>query len=285
MGAPGREDPAGAARHDGEAPTGGGEERKGGGEAGHIRRLLKMWIALSVICIALVFVLNPLIAPKSGSSVAGFANLTNLVFTALAVPVALFVWLFVAYSIVVFHDRTSKDASVEHLEDGPPLQAKPWHQIAWLAITGTLAIFLVGWGMFGFYKQTTDPPSSPLVVDVTGQQWLWTYSYPSLGAQSTMLELPLKRPVEFRVTSLDVLHGFMINGLGVAMDANPGVWVTAPTVTPTKLGSYTTRCIELCGLYHSYMWSQVKVVPSATFASWVAENGGHLGAKEGAGIR
>ncbi|HYB23711.1 MAG TPA: cytochrome c oxidase subunit II [Solirubrobacteraceae bacterium] len=269
MGTPERDDATGVA--------------DGSAHGGHIRRILRLWLVLSVICIALVFVINPLIAPESASSVAGFANLTDLIFTALAVPVALFVWLFVGYSVVVFRVRAPAGAPVEELEDGPPLQAQPWQQIAWLAVTGFLAIFLVGWGMFGFYKQTTDPPRDPLVVNVTGQQWLWTYSYPSLGVQSNELELPLRRPVEFRVTSLDVLHGFVIDGLGVAMDANPGTWVTAPTVTPTKLGDYATRCVELCGLYHSYMWSRVKVVSSAAFASWVSENGGHAGAAGNAG--
>lgn len=259
MGTPERRDPAAASAD---------ESREGG----HVRRILKLWAVLSVVCVALVLLINPLVAPTSGSSVQGFANLTNLVFTALAVPVALFVWLFVGYSVVVFRDRTPAGAPVDQLEDGPPLQARPWQQIAWLAITGALAIFLVGWGMFGFYKQTTDPPANPLVVNVTGQQWLWTYSYPSLGVQSAMLELPVHRPVEFRVTSLDVLHGFVVNGLGVAMDANPGQWVSAPIITPTKLGSYTTRCVELCGLYHSYMWSRVQVVSQGDFSSWIAEH-------------
>ncbi len=255
-------------------PHGGADAPKGTGEVSHVRRVIKLWVALSIICVALVIVVNPLIAPTSASSVAGFANLTVLVFTALAVPVAVFVWLFLGYSVVVFRDRTPAGASVDELVDGPPLEAQPRQQVAWLAITGLLAVFLVGWGMFGFYKQTTDPPANPLVVNVTGQQWMWTYAYPALGVQSDLLELPVHRPVEFRVTSLDVLHGFEVNGLGVAMDANPGIWVTAPTVTPTKLGSYTTRCVELCGLYHTYMWSRVEVVSPSDFAAWVSANGG-----------
>jgi len=72
---------------------GGEDTPKGNREPGHVRRILKLWVALSVICVALVILINPLIAPKSATSVAGFANLTDLVFTALAVPVALFVWL------------------------------------------------------------------------------------------------------------------------------------------------------------------------------------------------
>jgi cytochrome c oxidase subunit II len=115
-------------------------------------------------------------------------------------------------------------------------------------------------------------------VDVTGQQWMWTYAYPSLGVESNVLELPVGRPVEFRVTSEDVLHGFVIDGLAVAMDANPGWWTTAPTVTPNRIGDYTTRCVELCGLYHSYMWSRVQVVSASAFSSWVAANGGNASA-------
>ncbi len=259
-------------------PPGAGEPVGGQGGRGHIRRVLTLWAVLSVVFIALAVLIVPLVTPQSASSVAGFANLTELVFTVLAIPVALFVWVFVFYSLVVFRQKAPATGRVEDLEDGAPLQPRPWQQIMWLAITGALAIFLVGWGMFGFYQQTTDPPSNPLVVDVTGQQWTWTYYYPSLGVQSHVLELQLGRPVEFRITSDDVLHGFAINELGVAMDANPGFWVTAPIVTPTQLGQMTARCVELCGLYHTYMWTQAEVVTSANFTAWVAANGGNPGA-------
>ncbi len=240
----------------------------------HVKRVLTIWVVLSAIGVVAVILLGPVVNPTSASASAGFANLTNVLFTALAVPVGLFVWVFVGYSVVMFREHRTPGAPAVDLEDGPPLQARPGQQVAWLATTGSLAIFLVGWGMFGFYKQTTDPPAKPLVVDVTGQQWAWTYSYPSLGVQSNVLELPLDRPVQFRVTSDDVLHGFAVDGLGVLMDANPGWWATAPTVTPTRLGSYAVRCDELCGLYHTFMWSPVRVVSSADFAAWVLARGG-----------
>ena len=247
------------------------QEEKG---PSHVRRVLKIWALLSVIGVALVIALGSVVNPTSGSASESFANLTNILFTALAVPVGLFVWVFVGYSVVVFRERRPS-ADVDELPDGPPIEAKPSQQIAWLAITGLLAVFLVGWGMFGFYKQTSDPPAKPLVVDVTGQQWTWTFAYPSLGVQSNQLYLPLGRPVEFKVTSDDVLHGFEVDGLGVLMDANPGYWATAPIVTPTRLGDYAVRCDELCGLYHTYMWSPVRVVSATNFTAWVKANGGH----------
>jgi len=255
-----------------EPPPGAPEPARSRDGRGHIRRVLTIWAVLSVVCIALVLVIVPLVTPKSASSVAGFGNLTLLVFTVLAVPVALFVWVFVFYSLIVFRAKAPATGRAEDLEDGPPLEPAPWQQIMWLSITGALAIFLVAWGMFGFFHQTTDPPRNPLVVDVTGQQWTWTYYYPSLGVQSHVLELPLDRPVEFQITSDDVLHGFAIDELGVAMDANPGFYVTAPIVTPTRLGTMTARCVELCGLYHTYMWTPVNVVTQADFTAWVAAN-------------
>ena len=92
----------------------------------------------------------------------------------------------------------------------------------WLVITTILALTTVAWGMFGFFTATTYNPPSPLVVDVTGQQWLWTFHYPKQNITSNVLELPKGQPVQFRVTSLDVLHGFAVPQLGIAMDANPG---------------------------------------------------------------
>jgi cytochrome c oxidase subunit 2 len=78
------------------------------------------------------------------------------------------------------------------------------------------------------------------------------------------------------VTSTDVLHGFAIDQLGVRMDANPGVVLTLEYTTPNRIGNYETRCVEFCGLYHSYMFTPVKVVSASNFSSWVTQQGGHI---------
>jgi len=249
----------------------------------HIRRVLTIWALLSVLFVALAILVVPLVEREPASSAAGFASLTDLVFTAVAVPVALFVWVFAFYSVLAFREKGPASGRVEDLEDGPPLQASPRQQIAWLAVTSVLAFFTVGWGMFGFYKETTKSAANALVVNVIGQEWTWTYAYPKLGVQSHVLELPLGRPVQFRVTSDDVLHGFGLAALGIAMDANPGEWVATPVVTPNKTGTFEVRCIELCGLYHTFMSSQVKVVPASSFAAWIRANGGKSSVLAGPG--
>src|SRR5437868_10008841 len=85
--------------------------------------------------------------------------------------------------------------------------------------------------------------------------------------ESTRLLLPLNTPVEFHVTSLDVIHSFWAYQLGVKADANPGVDNVAYT-TPKELGSVTVRCNELCGLWHGAMYNFAYVVSPSTFQSW-----------------
>ena len=154
----------------------------------------------------------------------------------------MFVLAFVFYSLYKFREKPATGTPAEELPDGPSIQASPRQQVAWPVMTAVLAFTTVAWGMFGFYKQTTDNPPNPLVVDVTGQHCLWSsYSYPAQGVTSSVLYLPAGRPVKFRVTSKDVLHGFVIDALGVAMDGNPGWWSVAPIVTPTRIGSYYSR--------------------------------------------
>ncbi len=128
------------------------------------------------------------------------------------------------------------------------------------------------------YQETAAAASNTLVVRVTGQQWLWSFNYPQYDAssQSQVIELPVNRPVQFLVSSEDVLHGFSIRALGVRVDANPGEITTTPIMTPTKMGSYTVNCVELCGLYHSYMWEAVNVVHNTSFNAWIVSQGGHL---------
>jgi hypothetical protein len=62
------------------------------------------------------------------------------------------------------------------------------------------------------------------VVQVIGQQWQWTYRYPSYGGMETHdLILPVHTPVRFDITSLDVVHSFWIYDYDIKEDAVPGV--------------------------------------------------------------
>jgi cytochrome c oxidase subunit 2 len=240
-------------------------------EPNHFRRAAIIWAVLSVIGMVLAIILIPLILPAGGSSLVNSDDFSLILLTVLAVPVALFVFVFLGYSMIVFR------VEGRPTEDAIPLKPRPGLQIGWMGITGVLCLFLVIYGLMAFYQEAVAAPTSPMIVQVTGQQWLWTFYYPQYGAssQGQILELPVNRPVQFEVTSKDVLHGFAIRDLGVRVDANPGEMTTTSVVTPDQIGSYTVVCVELCGLYHSYMWSAVHVVSESSFDSWITSQGGH----------
>jgi cytochrome c oxidase subunit 2 len=240
----------------------------------HIRRAVILWAVLSIIGIIVVILVSPFVLPpaNSASDLSSADNLTMVMLTILSVPVGMFVFVFLGYSLFAFKvkDRPT--------EAGVPLQPTAGLQIGWLGITSLLCLFLLIWGLFAFYQQTAAASTNTLEVRVTAQQWLWTFEYPQYGfsTQQQGIELPVNRPVQFIVTSEDVLHGFSIHALGLRIDANPGEVTTTPIITPTQTGSYTVNCVELCGLYHSYMWAAVNVVSESSFESWIISQGGHL---------
>jgi cytochrome c oxidase subunit 2 len=231
----------------------------------HLRRAIILWIVLSLVGIAVWLAVAQFILPPTITDIGSFDNATIVVFTVLAIPVSMFVWVFLAYSLFAFRTRGRPT------EDGIPLQPTSGIQIGWLGITSLLCLFILIWGMFGLYQETSAASADTMIVQVTGQQWLWTFYYPKYQVSSAgqVLELPVNVPVQFQVTSKDVLHGFAIQALGVRVDANPGQTTTTQVVTPTQVGEYQVVCVELCGLYHTFMWSRVEVVSQADFSAWI----------------
>ena len=243
-----------------------------GQEPRHFRNVVIAWVVLSIVGIVVWLFVYPLLLPQVASNIDVTDDLTIVVLTALGIPVAFFVFVFLGYSLLFFR---TKDRPTE---DPVPLKPRPGLQIGWLGVTSVLCLFLFIWGMVAYYEETSAAPTaSTLTIQVTGQQWYWSFEYPqySMSVQSQTIDLPVNRPVQFIVTSKDVLHGFAIRSLGVRVDANPGEMTTTPVFTPTAIGSYTVNCVEMCGLLHSYMWEAVNVVNTNDFNNWIVSQGGH----------
>jgi len=123
-------------------------------------------------------------------------------------------------------------------------------------------------------------------VTVVGQQWSWTFNYTKYTqGGSTITDAPLweagtteKRPtlwlvkdktVSFDLYSPDVIHSFWVPAFLFKMDVFPGR-DNHYTFTPSRLGTYDGRCAELCGVYHSRMLFNVKVVDRAQYDAHIA---------------
>jgi cytochrome c oxidase subunit 2 len=264
------------------SPPGGGAH-----EPNHARRFGLTWLVGTVIALPLVILLvGPLLAPD-GSDQASLQRTDMTVLAGIATPVVVLVLTFLAYSIV--HFRQQPGAMLE----GPAVRGNARIQTLWIVITSVLVLGIAAFGTVelevsygagsGSGPNPVTVPSGPkLPVQVIAQEWYFTYRYPTYGGIETYhLVLPVNKEVELHVTSLDVVHSFWAYKLGVKADATPDVDNIA-FVKPTKIGSFTVRCAELCGLWHGAMHDTGRVVSASAFHAWVAEQKSRLAPSESA---
>jgi cytochrome c oxidase subunit 2 len=92
-------------------------------------------------------------------------------------------------------------------------------------------------------------PDGSIVVSVVAQ--LFTFS-------PDPIVVPARRPVTFRLTSADVIHGFLVVGTNANAMVIPG-YVSQFTVTFDKPGEYLIACDEYCGVSHHNMVGKLVV--------------------------
>ena len=242
----------------------------------HGLRVVLAWLILSAIATPLVAIyVGPLIPPGNASTQATEQVFDNTWMLGVITPVICLLVVFFAYGLLSF--RAAPGAAV----DGPPLRNDSRIQLLWMIGTGLIVLFLAGFGTYELVQngagggQGPNPIAVPvgpkLQVQVIGQQWQFTYRYPSFhGLESNQLVLPAHTYIELHVTSLDAVHSFWAYELGVKADANPGVDNVAylQTKDPT---TFHVRCAELCGLWHPYMFNNGRVVDSGQFRAWAVQ--------------
>jgi cytochrome c oxidase subunit II len=246
-------------------------------EPNHARRFGAIWLLATVIATPLVIVLlAPILPPGNATDQASGQATDNTVLLAMATPVLLLVVIYLIYSAIYF--RQPRGAVLE----GPAIRGDARVQTTWIVITTLLVLSLATYGTVRLLSDDgagsgsgptplTVPKGPKLPVQVIGQQWAFTYRYPTYGGvEVPHLVIPEGKIIELHVTSLDVIHSFWARQLGVKADANPQVDNIA-FVEPTRVGQFEVRCAELCGLWHGEMFDHGRVVTSAEFETWIRQ--------------
>jgi cytochrome c oxidase subunit II len=78
------------------------------------------------------------------------------------------------------------------------------------------------------------------------------------------MKVAVDTPVKFRLTSTDVVHGFLLPATNVNTMVVPG-FVAEVRTQFTRPGIYRMPCNEFCGPGHHGMWARVSVVPKEQF--------------------
>ena len=165
------------------------------------------------------------------------------------------------YSVVRFRAAPDDDS------DGPPIHGHTGLEIAW-TIVPTLLVTAIGIVSAIVLAQNDAQGKDVLNVDVTAQQFAWSFTYPDAKLTTAALRLPKGRSVLLTLHSKDVIHSFWVPEFGQKQDTVPGLTTTLH-ITPDKVGTFPVICTELCGLGHALMRSEAIVMEPAAFDAWL----------------
>jgi cytochrome c oxidase subunit 2 len=231
------------------------------GEKHPVARMIGIGIFASLIGIAITLWIDWF--PEQGATSANKIDTLYDVLLICSVPVFVLVMTIAIYSVVRFRAKPGD------MGDGPPIHGNTRLEVIWVTIPFIMVTALAIYGWITLDDIEAKQPNE-MVVNVTGQQFTWTFQYPSEKLDAKELVLPVNRPVEFRIHTKDVIHSFWVPQFRLKSDAVPGL-TTKIRVTPDKTGDFEVVCTELCGLGHSTMRQFARVVPAREFQSWVAD--------------
>ena len=201
-----------------------------------------------------------------------------------AMVTGVIVWGLIFYASIRFRRRSEREIPVQTRYNLP------------IEIFYTIApvMMVVVFFYFTLTEQKAishDDPTPDETITVVGQQWSWTFNYntgydekdakykPTGGDpvyeggttdQRPTLWLVKDKSVRVFLYSPDVIHSFWVPSFLYKMDVVPGRH-NHFAFTPTREGTFEGRCAELCGVYHSRMLFDVKVVDQAAYDAHLAE--------------
>lgn len=215
--------------------------------------------------------------PTQGSEEAEKIDTLYDVLLAASIPIFVLVMTVAIYSVVKFRARPGDTG------DGAPIHGNTKLEIVWVTVPFLLvtALAVYGWVVL---EDIEEPRSDALVVEVTGEQFTWSFAYPEEEGgepvRSNELMLPIDRQVDFKINTADVIHSFWVPAFRLKSDTVPGI-TTEIRVTPSQEGTYDVVCAELCGIGHSTMRQSVTVLPADEFDGWLADEQQALAAAGG----
>lgn len=163
-------------------------------------------------------------------------------------------------------------------DDGLPAQREGWPraELVYALSLAAVAVALLTVSFKVLSRVDALALRPGLTVRVTAFQWGWRFTYPGSGVtvvgdqrRPPQLVVPSDTTVRFELTSRDVVHAFWIPELRFKRDAFPLHTNRFDLVFPPGRTLVAGKCAEFCGLHHSTMLFEVRVLEPARFAAWI----------------
>lgn len=206
-----------------------------------------------------------------------------------AMVTGVIVWGLIFYAVVKFRRRSDDEIPVQTRYNLPL-------EIFYTIAPIMMVIVFFYWTVNVQNKMIAIDPEPDVTIEVVGQQWQWTFNHgvgePTGPATPTYTDndyryddyvyvvgdgdtiptlwLPVDQTIQFNLHSPDVIHDFGVDSFLMKMDVVPGR-INKFQVTPTRIGDYKGKCFELCGVDHSRMLFNVKVVSQADYDAYLAD--------------
>lgn len=173
-------------------------------------------------------------------------------------------WICVIFTALILFLLIYFTIKYRHKSNGPAPARPAAHntalELTWTIVPIVLVLTIFYFGFRTYMDQVVVPPDA-YEINVKGQMWSWSFTYPDGNVQNE-LHVPVGVPVRLVLTSGegDVIHSFFVPVLRLKKDVVPGrynqMWFKADTV-----GRYQAFCAEYCGTNHSQMAAVVVVHP------------------------
>jgi len=169
--------------------------------------------------------------------------------------------IFIASTLIILSVFGAVALSTRRARDVDYAKANRLRLVALASLGAVLVMFLAL--TLPHLPYAADARSPDHIIHAVGKQYAWSLTEhvgPTLetwdSSFSPTVTVPVGAPIEFRVTTLDVNHGFSLYApdghLIAQVQAMPG-YLNRLRVTFDQPGTYTVLCLEFCGMSHHRM--------------------------------
>jgi len=165
-------------------------------------------------------------------------------------------------------------------------------EVVYTVVPIVIVVILFVFTVFAENNVDATPAHPGATITVNAFQWGWEFEYPGAAGsgcanpgsakanqndcvkvigqttQDPTMVIPTGTEVQINLKSLDVLHGFYVPEFNFSRYASPG-YTTSFDFNALHAGDFRGQCTQLCGLYHSLMFFNVKAVSQSQFSSWL----------------